>query len=299
MAEPAAATPNSDERPEGDPEIVPVVVALGRVAREVTVLRKTRTSEGGKGQASFNFRGIDDVMNALGPVFRRHGVLCVPSVAEKSHEYVDTKSGARMCYTRLTAGFTFYGPGGDSLPAGSAPGEAFDSGDKSTAKAMSVALRTFLLQSFCLPTDDADPDETREQLQSVVERQQLPPSRAADRTRQPAEEDPWKVHPIRPSGRAALNAAVRADEFTVLASLWHEINADGREHGPQSVTDKDLTREELAVLGIRGPLEIREVMRKIKAHLEQEGCSVREHIRLNKLPLDQTGQSVPDGDATA
>ena len=36
--------------------------------------------------------------------------------------------------------------------------EAFDSGDKATAKAMSVALRTFLLQLLALPTDEPDPD---------------------------------------------------------------------------------------------------------------------------------------------
>jgi hypothetical protein len=33
-----------------------------------------------------------------------------------------------------------------------------DSGDKATAKAMSVAFRTALLQSLSLPTDEVDPD---------------------------------------------------------------------------------------------------------------------------------------------
>jgi hypothetical protein len=33
-----------------------------------------------------------------------------------------------------------------------------DAGDKATAKAMSVAFRTALLQSLSLPTDDVDPD---------------------------------------------------------------------------------------------------------------------------------------------
>jgi hypothetical protein len=35
-----------------------------------------------------------------------------------------------------------------------------DSGDKATAKAMSVAMRTALLQALCLPTDEPDPDAT-------------------------------------------------------------------------------------------------------------------------------------------
>lgn len=37
-------------------------------------------------------------------------------------------------------------------------GEAFDSGDKATAKAHSVAFRTAMLQTLCLPTDEKDPD---------------------------------------------------------------------------------------------------------------------------------------------
>ena len=36
--------------------------------------------------------------------------------------------------------------------------EVVDSGDKATAKAMSVAFRTALLQALCLPTDEPDPD---------------------------------------------------------------------------------------------------------------------------------------------
>jgi len=52
---------------------------------------------------------------------------------------------------------TWYGPEGDQLSSVAA-GEAFDSGDKATAKAHSVAFRTALLQTLCLPTDEPDPD---------------------------------------------------------------------------------------------------------------------------------------------
>ena len=36
--------------------------------------------------------------------------------------------------------------------------EAWDAGDKATPKAMSVAMRTALLQALALPTDEPDPD---------------------------------------------------------------------------------------------------------------------------------------------
>ena len=54
------------------------------------------------------------------------------------------------------------GPGGSVLPVNArVPGEAIDSSDKGTAKAMSVAYRIFLLQLFSLPTGDPDPDSER------------------------------------------------------------------------------------------------------------------------------------------
>src|SRR5690606_34079164 len=39
-------------------------------------------------------------------------------------------------------------------------GEAMDSGDKATSKAMSVAFRTALIQALALPTDEPDPAES-------------------------------------------------------------------------------------------------------------------------------------------
>lgn len=108
-------------------------------------------------QQGFSFRGIDAVMNAVGPSLRKHGGFIVPNVVEKSNEIVATKSGGSLNYVRLTVTFCVYGDDAQYI-AGTVAAEAFDSGDKATAKAMSVAYRTFLLQLLCLPTDEPDPD---------------------------------------------------------------------------------------------------------------------------------------------
>jgi hypothetical protein len=55
--------------------------------------------------------------------------------------------------------YRFKGPAGDHEDV-TVPGEAFDSGDKGTAKAMSVAYRIALIQLLALPTDEPDPDES-------------------------------------------------------------------------------------------------------------------------------------------
>jgi hypothetical protein len=62
-----------------------------------------------------------------------------------------------MGHVKVKVTYTFIGANGDAIKA-TVVGEAMDSGDKATAKAMSVAFRTALLQALSLPTDELDPD---------------------------------------------------------------------------------------------------------------------------------------------
>ena len=60
----------------------------------------------------------------------------------------------------------------DGTPDGdlyvSSVGEAFDAGDKATPKAMSVAYRTMLLQTLCLPTGEVEPGRPNVQTQRAT-----------------------------------------------------------------------------------------------------------------------------------
>ena len=118
---------------------------------------------------NFNFRGIDAVMNAVGPALRDHGVVVVPVAVVGEHENYTTKTGTAMKNVILTVTYRFYGPAGDYIEA-TARGEAADSGDKATPKAHSVAFRTLLLQALCIPTDEPDPDAASHE--RVVERRE-------------------------------------------------------------------------------------------------------------------------------
>lgn len=108
-------------------------------------------------QQRFLFRGIDAVMNAVGPALRAHGVMVIPAAISIESERYATKNGTQMRNATVHMQYTVYGPDGDSM-TGSAYGEAADSGDKAISKAQSVAYRTFLLQSMTMPTDEPDPD---------------------------------------------------------------------------------------------------------------------------------------------
>lgn len=131
-----------------------VIKALSDVMAEVGAVKKGDFNEGQR----FNFRGIDAVVNAVSPALRKHGVIVTPDV--ESIEYGTVEVGRNrtpMGHVRVVVRYTFTAGDGSSVTA-TVPGEAMDSGDKATAKAMSVAFRTALLQALCLPTDEPDPD---------------------------------------------------------------------------------------------------------------------------------------------
>ena len=99
--------------------------ALSAVMEDVRAVAKgDRNAHGG-----YNFRGVDAVVNAVGPALRAHKVIVVPDVRE-SHfgEILTGKSRTPMGHARVTVAYTFYAQDGTSLTC-SAAGEAFDSGD--------------------------------------------------------------------------------------------------------------------------------------------------------------------------
>src|SRR4051794_25661270 len=125
-----------------------------RIMRDVLFVGKDQTNtEGGR----YNFRGIDDVTRALGPALRNHGVIMLPEVIDAERRDAKTTRGKDTRETILRVRFTFTDEDGDSLVIVT-EGESLDSGDKGTAKAMSVAWRTAMIIAFALPTDEPDPD---------------------------------------------------------------------------------------------------------------------------------------------
>lgn len=132
-----------------------VHAAWADVMSELIAISKGEKYEGQGG--GFMFRGIDRVMNAVGPVLRENRVIVIPCAVSLESERYTTKGGTGMRNVTVQMQYTVTGPDGDSF-VGSAYGEAADSGDKATSKAESVAYRTFLLQALTIPTHDPEPD---------------------------------------------------------------------------------------------------------------------------------------------
>lgn len=150
--------PAAYDRPDVDASTIPaemdvsVFVAWSRVMAEVQAIGKTRED---RSALKYAFRGIDAILNAVGPALRKHGVTVVQTNVDVTYESIKTSGGSTMRLCVATVHYAVFGPKGDTLPVPlSSVGEAFDSGDKATPKAMSVALRTFYINSLAIPTED-------------------------------------------------------------------------------------------------------------------------------------------------
>lgn len=130
-----------------------VVQALAAVMAEVQPIGKTDRNE----DQGYLFRGIDAVVNVVGPILRKHNVIVLPVLQKASYRDVQTSRGKPSRESTVEVLYRFHGPAGDFIEA-VVPGEAMDFGDKGVAKAMSVAFRIVLLQALAIPTGEPDPD---------------------------------------------------------------------------------------------------------------------------------------------
>lgn len=129
-------------------------VLMGQVMAEIQPVAKSKLNQ----QQNYAFRGIDDAMAAVHDALIKYGVFFVPEVVASEYVTRTTKSGTEMQVVRLQVAYRFYGPGGDCIAA-VGMGEAMDSGDKATQKAMSSALKYVLFHTFCIVTEETEHDD--------------------------------------------------------------------------------------------------------------------------------------------
>ena len=130
----------------------------------------------------FSFRGIDGVLNAVGPALREHNVVVYPRLHDVAYEEDKTSGGKASTACRVVVDYVFASVDGSTVETRVAA-ESWDTGDKAMPKAMSVAMRTALIQALALPTDEPDPDSftyTREAADEKKERDAAKIQRVSD-----------------------------------------------------------------------------------------------------------------------
>lgn len=135
-------------------ETAKIYQAINGVMAEIGVIEKNKKNNG----QGFMYRGVDDVMNALQPALIKNKVFIAPEILDSKVEERQSKSGGINKYIELKIKYTFYAEDGSNICA-IVHGEAMDSGDKGTNKAMSIAFKYACFQVFCIPTEEMlDPD---------------------------------------------------------------------------------------------------------------------------------------------
>jgi hypothetical protein len=134
-----------------------------KIAAVQAELAKVGISKSRKNQApgqSYNFRGIDEVYNTLAPMMADHGLCILPRIVEHSlTERGKTSKGNAIFSAIVTAEFDFVSADDGSIHVVRTMGEAMDSSDKATNKAMSAAYKYAALMTFAIPTEgDNDAD---------------------------------------------------------------------------------------------------------------------------------------------
>ena len=137
-----------------------VYAAISAVAKEMasTGISKDRVNK----VQGFNFRGIDQVYNALAPALVTHGLVILPRLTERTCTERINKNGTALFYVVVKAEFDFVSTEDGSIHTVTTYGEAMDSGDKATNKAMSIAYKYAAFQAFCIPTEETAIDADAE-----------------------------------------------------------------------------------------------------------------------------------------
>lgn len=119
-------------------------------------------------QQGYAFRGIDQVYGALSPLLAKHGLCILPRVTDRQVTERQNRNGGTLFYTTLTVEFDFVAAEDGSKHTIVTVGEAMDSGDKSSNKAMSAAYKYAAFMTFCVPTEgDNDADASTHEVAAV------------------------------------------------------------------------------------------------------------------------------------
>jgi len=170
---PEAAYP-PDSEPLAETYPLSAAEALAEVFRRVQPIAKGRQAEQKAG--GYSFRGIDDVYAALHDLFAEVGLVVLPSTIGREREQRPRSSGSGYNYvTHVHVRLRFLAADGSSEEL-DGWGEGADTGDKSTGKAYSQAIKSALLAAFLIPTEASaadDPERTNSEASRAFSPQEV------------------------------------------------------------------------------------------------------------------------------
>jgi len=151
-----------------------VYQAINAVQAELCKIGIAKSSTNTQG-AGYKFRGIDAVYNVLSSIMAQNGLVIVPRMLGRTCEERTSRSGGALFYVTVEAEFDLVSAEDGSKHTARTFGEAMDSGDKATNKAMSAAYKYMAFQTFAIPTEgDNDADAHTHEVASKRTQSTLP-----------------------------------------------------------------------------------------------------------------------------
>ena len=151
--------------PNGNTKVYQAIAAItGELAKVGIAKGRKNTMQG------YAFRGIDDVYSALSGLLAQYKLCVIPRVIGRTVTERETQKGGVLFYAIVDVEFDLVHADDGSRHTARIVGEAMDSGDKATNKAMSAAYKYFALQTFCIPTEgDNDADATTHEVKGKLD----------------------------------------------------------------------------------------------------------------------------------
>ena len=203
-----------------------VYQAICKVAKEISRegIAKGRRNE----QQGYGFRGIDDIMNALSALLAGAELLILPRMVGRTQEERLSASQKVLFYVVVHAEFDFVSARDGSTHTVTMYGEAMDSADKATNKAMSAAYKYACLQVFCIPTEAMpDADATTEQPASKPQPAPRPAPARADR---PEPIIDTGGHPMGTAAAAQYVGQQKIEKLQAKVPNWRTVGDVIRDH---------------------------------------------------------------------
>jgi hypothetical protein len=175
-------------------------------------------------QQGYSFRGIDDVYNELAPLLAKFKLCILPRVINRTVSERNNKNGTAIFSVTVECEFDFVCAEDGSCHTVKTFGEAMDSGDKATNKAMSAAFKYACMQAFCIPTEgDNDGDATSHEVSSTQSKSTYAKSQSV--TERPTSAltgqvpSAGKIDEYHERIRAALRSIFGSDRETALSHV--------------------------------------------------------------------------------
>ena len=170
---------------------------MSDIAREGIAKNRKNVQQGNQ------FRGIDDVYNAMCGLFAKNRICVLPVEIECRRHERETSSNKTLYCADVKITFKIVSAVDASFQTIQALGEGSDMGDKTLSKCESIAYKYAVMQAFCIPTQ-ATPDTDNDTPEDSNPRGKQPPAttqRSAPPAAAPAQRPAAAAPPAPPAAK--------------------------------------------------------------------------------------------------